>query len=100
MQGDLQCYHLASLLWAEPRFNCGVNDLREDVNDNVHAGLPITSTTDENIKAVKKMISDRRITIREVADVVGISFGSCQAIFTDVIGVKCAAEDCSKFTKI
>ena len=34
---------------------------------------PSTSTTDENIEAVKKMILDnRRIIIREVADDVGI----------------------------
>ena len=33
-----------------------------------------------------------RITMREVADDVGIPFGSWQAIFTDVLGVKRAAE--------
>ena len=50
------------------------------------------STTDENTEAVKKMILDnRRIIIREVADDVAISFGSCQAIFTDVLGMKRAA---------
>ena len=38
----------------------------------------------ESIKAVKKMIVDNRRITREVADDVGISFGSCQAIFTDV----------------
>ena len=55
-------------------------------------GRPITSTTNENIEAVKKMIVDnRRITNREVADVVGISFSSCQTIFTDVLGIKRAA---------
>lgn len=65
---------------------------REDVNDDARPGRPSTSTTDENIEAVKKMILDnRRITIREVADDVGISFGSCQAIFTDVLGMKRAA---------
>ena len=38
---------------------------------------------------MKKLILDSpRITIREVADDVGISFGSCQAIFTDIIGMK------------
>ena len=38
--------------------------------------------------AVKKMILDnRRITIREVADYVGISIVSCQAISTDVLGM-------------
>ena len=55
---------------------------REDINDNARAGRP-------NIEAVKKMIlANRRITMTEVADDVGISFGSSQAIFMDVIGVK------------
>ena len=39
------------------------------------------------------MILDiRRIIIREVVDDSGISFGSCQRIFTDVLGTKPAAE--------
>ena len=43
----------------------------------------------KNIKAMKKMILDnRRITIIVVADNVGISFDSCQAIFTDALGMK------------
>ena len=38
------------------------------------------------------MIFDNcRITIREVADDVGISFGSCKAIFTGVLDMKRAA---------
>ena len=58
---------------------------REDVNDNICPGRPSTSTTDKNIEAVKNMILDnRRITIREVP----ILFGSCQATFTDVLGMK------------
>ena len=41
---------------------------------------------------MKKLILDkRRITIREVADDVGLSFGSCQAIFREVLGIKRAA---------
>ena len=48
--------------------------------------------TDEYIKAMKKMVFDkRRITIKEFADDVGISFGSRQASFTDVLGMKRAA---------
>ena len=40
------------------------------------AGRPSTSTSDENMEAVKKMILDnRQITIKEVADDVVISFG-------------------------
>ena len=46
----------------------------QDFNDDARVGRPSTST-DENIEAVKQMILDnRRITISEVADDVGISF--------------------------
>ena len=62
---------------------------REDVNDDDRPGCPSTSTTDENIEAVRKMILDnRRITLRAFADDVGLSFSSCQAIFMDVLGIK------------
>ena len=51
---------------------------REDVNDDDRPSGPSTSITDENVEAVMKIIWDnRRITIREVADNGGISFGSC-----------------------
>ena len=49
---------------------------REDINDDARPGLPSTSTTDENIEALKKMILDNSsITIRDVVDYAGISFG-------------------------
>ena len=64
---------------------------REDVNDNARPGRPNTSTTEENIEAMKKMTLDnRQITMIEVANDVGISFGSCQTIFMDVLGMKLA----------
>ena len=64
---------------------------REDVNDDVRPGHPST-LTDENIEAVKKMIfHNHLITIGEVADEVGISYGSCQLILTDLLGKKRAA---------
>ena len=64
-------------LWYK-RFKAG----QEDVNDDTHPGRPSTSTTDENIEAVKKMILDNhRITIREVADIVAISFSSISSNF-------------------
>ena len=48
---------------------------REDDNNDARLGRPSTSKIDE---AVKKMIFDnRRITIREVANDVGLSFDSC-----------------------
>ncbi|PNF37233.1 hypothetical protein B7P43_G00377 [Cryptotermes secundus] len=61
-------------------------DGREDVADDERPGRPSTSTTDENVEKVKAMImNDRRITIREVADDVGISIGSCHEIFSNVL---------------
>ena len=55
----------------------------DDVNDDACSGHPSTSRTHENFEAVKKMILDnRQNTIREVANDVSISFGSCQAMFT------------------
>ena len=70
---------------------------REYVDDDACPGRPRMSTTDEHIEAVKKMILDNyRITIREVANDVGIQFVSCQAIFMHVLRIKRAA----RFTKI
>ncbi|KAL4112906.1 hypothetical protein QTP88_016625 [Uroleucon formosanum] len=62
---------------------------REDVEDDERSGRPSTSIIDENVKKVEKMVmNDRRITIREVADDVGISIGSCHNIFSNVLGMK------------
>ena len=70
----------------------GFKEGREDVNDYASPGSQSTSTTNGNIEAVKKIILNNcRIIIREVADDDGISIGSCQAILTDVLGMKRAA---------
>ena len=64
----------------------------EDVNDDSGSDRPNMSTTDENIKAVNKMILDnRRITISWVADDVGISFSFRHEM--------CGSENCSKIAK-
>ena len=62
---------------------------REDVEDDKRPGRPSTSTTDENVEKSEEMaMRDRRITIREVTDDVGISIGSCREIFSNVLGMK------------
>ena len=67
-------------------------EVREDVIDDAPPGRPSISATDGNIEAAKNMILDnRRITVRYIADDVAISFGSCQSIFPDILGVKRAA---------
>ena len=65
---------------------------REDVNDDALPGLPGMAIAAESIETVKKIIlGNHRIIIREVTNDVGISFGSCQAIFSEVVGMKRAA---------
>ncbi|XP_049309339.1 protein GVQW3-like [Bactrocera dorsalis] len=66
---------------------------REDVNDEERAGRPSTSTTDEKINEVEKMVLDnRRITGREVAEDLNISNGSCHSIFINDLGMRRVAE--------
>ena len=56
---------------------------RENVEDESRPERPNTSTTDENVEAVKEIVlKNRRITIREVAEDVGISVGSCDDILS------------------
>ena len=80
---------MVSLLWVKQEFSewyKHFQDGREDVEDNKRSR---TSTTDENEEKVKEMfMNGRRITIREVADDVGISIGSCHEIFSYVLGIK------------
>ncbi|UYV85141.1 hypothetical protein LAZ67_X004711 [Cordylochernes scorpioides] len=62
---------------------------REDVNDEERAGRPSTSTTDEKINEVEKMIlANRRITVREVAEDLNISIGSCHSNFINDLGMR------------
>ncbi|UYV66495.1 hypothetical protein LAZ67_4001877, partial [Cordylochernes scorpioides] len=62
---------------------------REDVNDEERAGRPSTSTTDEKINEVEKMIlANRRITVTEVAEDQNISIGSCHSIFINDLGMR------------
>ncbi|KAG5307215.1 SETMR methyltransferase, partial [Acromyrmex insinuator] len=77
---------------------------REDVNDEERAGRLSTSTTDENIDEVKKIVlGNRRITVREVAEDLNISIGSCHSIFTNDLGMRRVAakfvQNCSISTK-
>ena len=52
----------------------------------------VTRARQQPVKTLKQMILDNRgIIIREIADDIDKSFSSCQAIFTDVLGMKCAA---------
>jgi len=47
-------------------------------------GRPSTSTNEGHVERFRSSIrGNRRLTVREVADEVGISIGSCHQIFTE-----------------
>ncbi|CAK1593061.1 unnamed protein product [Parnassius mnemosyne] len=60
---------------------------RESVKDEPRSGRPSTSTTDENIKKVLDLImGDRRLKIREIAEIIGISYERTQNIIVNELG--------------
>jgi len=66
------------------RFKTG----RMSIDEDPQSGRPSTSTDDVHIDAVSDLIlQNRRFTIREIAEDVGISFGSCQAILTEKLNM-------------
>jgi histone-lysine N-methyltransferase SETMAR len=58
---------------------------RESLKDDPRPGRPSTARNEQKVaQAREKIRADRRLTIREIAEEVNISFGSCQAILTEV----------------
>jgi len=62
---------------------------RTSIDEDFRSGRSSTSTDDVHIVAVRHLILQNcRLTIREIAEDVGISFGSCQAILTEKPNMK------------
>jgi transposase len=77
-----QCYE-----WFK-RFKEG----RRSVSEDPWPGRPSTSTDDDHIERVRAVIrGNRRLTVQEVADEVGISIGSCHQILTEKLQMHRAA---------
>jgi len=58
------------------------------MDEDPQSGRPSTSIDDVHIDAVRDFILQNcRLTIREIAEDVGISFGSCQAILTEKLNL-------------
>ena len=63
-----------------PHFKNG----RQSFEDDPRPGRPSTSHTEETMARVREIFrTDRCLTIREVAEDVGIAFGTCQKILTE-----------------
>lgn len=62
---------------------------RTEVDDLPHERRPQTSTNEENIEKVKEIVlENRRVTIREIAEDIGISTGSAHTIVHDVLDMR------------
>ena len=67
------------------RFKVG----RMSVGEDPRPGRPSTATDDDHVERVLAVIrGSRRLTIREVADEVEISIGSCHKIFTEKLQMR------------
>lgn len=62
---------------------------RERVEDEERAARPSASTDEQHVNKIKELLlEDRRLTCREIADIVGISNGSANTILNNVLGLK------------
>jgi histone-lysine N-methyltransferase SETMAR len=62
---------------------------RESLKDNPRPGRPSTAHNEQKVAQVREKIrADHRLTIREIAEEVNISFGSCQAILTEDLAMR------------
>ena len=83
--GDVAMSRTRRLFEWHRRFKEG----REEVEDDHRSRRPSTSRTDENVKRVRqKMRSDRRLTVRIIADELGINSERVWRIITEDLGMR------------
>ena len=60
-------------------------EARERVDDLERSGRPSTSTDDQYVNKVKELVlKNRRLTVKDLTDMIGISEGSRKTILKDV----------------
>ena len=62
---------------------------RTSLEDEARSGRPLDATDEEMCKKVRDLAySDRRIQVEEIAQALGISYGSVSTIFHDRLGMR------------
>jgi hypothetical protein len=85
-----QAFGETALSWSKTsewysRFENG----RTSIDDDPHTGRPSMARTNETVDRVNVVMrGNRRSTIREIADELNLSFGTCQAILTQDLGMR------------
>ena len=65
------------------------SDGREDVEDDPRSGRPTTSRTNENVERVREKVrSDRRLTVRMIADELNMNSERVWKIITEDLGMR------------
>ena len=65
----------------------GFKEGREPVDDLEHPGRPLTATDEQHVNQIKELVhKNRRLTIRDFADTIGISRGSLNTVSKDILG--------------
>jgi len=58
------------------------------VDDDEHTGRPTSCTTPETVARIQQLIRlDQRRTICDIAEEVGVGYGTCQRVLTEELGM-------------